>query len=145
MYDVCLTGYAWARGPQKRETPSFCYITAVSQLLISDLDAALNSLEGDRELLRRIVELFLVQGPQLLEEVRQAVLRGDGYTLERTAHKIRGSVTNFAAKKTHDAAFRLEQMGHQGDLTGAADAQAELESAMGELQATLVEFSKDRA
>jgi hypothetical protein len=36
-------------------------------------------------------------------------------------------------------------MGRDGDLTQAAAAQAELERAMGELQATLVEFSKDRA
>ncbi len=115
------------------------------QSLVSDLDAALNALEGDRELLRRIVDLFLLQSPQLLEEVRISIARGDAPTLERAAHKLRGSVTNFAAKKTYDAAFRLESMGRDGDLTQAAAAQAELERAMGELQATLVEFSKDRA
>jgi HPt (histidine-containing phosphotransfer) domain-containing protein len=117
----------------------------VSRLLVSDLDAALNALEGDRELLRRIVDLFLLQAPQLLEEVREAISRRDALTLERAAHKLRGSVTNFAAKNAYDAALRLESMGHGGDLTQAAEAQAELETALGELQATLVEFSKDRA
>ncbi|MGZ5092479.1 MAG: Hpt domain-containing protein [Burkholderiales bacterium] len=139
------TAFAWTCSQHTRETPGFCYITHVPQLSVSDLDAALNALEGDRELLRRIVDLFLLQAPQLLEEVREAISRRDALTLERAAHKLRGSVTNFAAKNTYDAASRLESMGHVGDLTQAAEAQAELERALGELQATLVEFSKDRA
>jgi HPt (histidine-containing phosphotransfer) domain-containing protein len=116
----------------------------VSQLFVSDLDAALKALEGDRELLLRIVQLFLVQAPQLLEEIRQAVLLRNSATLERAAHKLRGSVTNFAAKNTYNAALQLENMGHAGELAGAAEAFTELEQAMHELQAVLVEFSEDR-
>jgi two-component system sensor histidine kinase/response regulator len=114
----------------------------VSKLLPPDLNAALNALEGDRELLRRIAQLFVVQSPQLLDEIREALLRGDAEALERAAHKLRGSVTNFFATKAHDAALRLEQMGRDNDLTGGAEAQAHLESALRELQGTLAEFSK---
>jgi HPt (histidine-containing phosphotransfer) domain-containing protein len=114
----------------------------VSKLLVSDLNAALKGLEGDRELLRRIVHLFLVQSPQLLEEIRAALMRGDAEAVERAAHKLRGSVSNFFATKTQDAALRLEQMGRDKDLTGGAEAQAHLESALRELQAALAEFSK---
>jgi two-component system sensor histidine kinase/response regulator len=118
-------------------------LSAVSKRSISDLDAALNALEGDRELLRRIAQLFLAQCPQLLGEVREALSRGDADALERAAHKLRGSVSNFAAKKAHDAALRLEQMGRDRDLSGGAEAQADLESALRELQGTLSDFSKD--
>jgi HPt (histidine-containing phosphotransfer) domain-containing protein len=114
----------------------------VSKLLASDLNAALNALEGDRELLRRIAQLFVVQSPQLLDEIRQALLRGDADALERAAHKLRGSVSNFFATKAHDAALRLERMGRDKDLTGGVEAQAHLESVLRELQGTLAEFSK---
>jgi HPt (histidine-containing phosphotransfer) domain-containing protein len=145
MYNVCTLPFSWTCSQHPRETVGFCYITLVSQSLVSDLDAALDALEGDRELLQRIVDLFLLQAPQLLEEVREAISRQDAFTLERAAHKLRGSVTNFAAKNTYDAALRLESMGHGGDLAQALEAQAQLERALGELQATLVEFGKDRA
>ena len=88
----------------------------MSKLLASDLNAALNALEGDRELLRRIARLFVVQSPQLLADIREALLRGDPDALERAAHKLRGSVSNFFATKAHDAALRLEQMGRDKDL-----------------------------
>jgi HPt (histidine-containing phosphotransfer) domain-containing protein len=114
----------------------------VSKLLPPDLNAALNALEGDRELLRRIAQLFVVQTPQLLVEIREALLRGDAEALERAAHKLRGSVCNFFATNAHDAALRLEQMGRDKDLTGGAEAQAHLESALRELLGTLAEFSK---
>ena len=109
---------------------------------MSDLNAALDSLEGDRELLRRITQLFLVQSPQLLEAIREALLRGDAEAVERAAHKLRGSVSNFFAMKTHNAALRLEQMGRDKDLTGGAEAQAHLESVLRELQGALADFSK---
>jgi hypothetical protein len=51
-------------------------------------------------------------------------------------------VTNFFATNAHDAALRLEQMGRDKDLTGGAEAQAHLESALRELLGTLAEFSK---
>jgi HPt (histidine-containing phosphotransfer) domain-containing protein len=115
----------------------------VSRLFVSDLDAALKSLEGDRELLRRIAQLFLTQAPQLLEEIREAVSARNAPALERAAHKLRGSVTNFEARNTYNASLRLENMGHAGDLSGGAEAYAELEHAMMELERVLVEFSKD--
>jgi HPt (histidine-containing phosphotransfer) domain-containing protein len=107
-----------------------------------DLNAALKALEGDRELLRRIAQIFLVQSPKLLEDVRDAVARGDAVALELAAHKVRGSLTNFGSRKAHDAAWRLEQMGRVGDLTGGLEAQSELESAVCELERLLVEFSR---
>ena len=112
---------------------------------ICDLNAALDAVEGDRELLRRMVDVFVVQAPELLEEIRDAGARGDASTLERAAHKLRGSLCNFAAAESHDAALRLEELGRSGQVDGVAEVQAALEKAMAELQDALIEFSKGQA
>jgi HPt (histidine-containing phosphotransfer) domain-containing protein len=77
--------------------------------------------------------------------MRQAIARADASALERAVHKIRGSVTNFGARKTYDVAFRLEQMAITRDLGGAAQAGADLEAAVSELQVRLSAFSEDSA
>ena len=102
-------------------------------------------LEGDRELMLRLVKLFMQQSPQLLQDVREAVGCGDARVLERAAHKLRGAAANFGAEAACAAAQRLEQMGRAGDLTRAAEAQDELAMAMRQLHQALVDFSKDRA
>src|SRR5438445_525678 len=101
--------------------------------LVSDLDAALNAVEGDRELLRRMVQLFVSQCPQLMEQIRSALARGDGVAVQRAAHTLRGSVCNFAAGRAYEAAKRLEQLGREGQLAQASAAQADLEEAISQL------------
>ena len=65
--------------------------------------------EGDRELLRRMVQAFCDQCPKLLEEIRDSVLCGDGAALERAAHKLKASVGQFGAQRAYQAAARLEE------------------------------------
>jgi HPt (histidine-containing phosphotransfer) domain-containing protein len=117
----------------------------VPQIPIADLDAALHALEGDRALLQRIARLFVQQAPELFDDVENAIERSDASALERAAHKIRGSVTNFASTRTHDAALRLETMGRQNDFACAAEARDELVACMKELRETLQRFSEDQA
>ena len=108
------------------------------------MDAALHALEGDRALLQRIAQLFVQQAPQLFEDVENAIAGSDALALERAAHKIRGSVTNFASTRTHDAALRLETMGRQSDFACAAEAREDLAACMRELRETLRRFSEDQ-
>lgn len=112
---------------------------------ICDLNAALDAVEGDRELLRRMVDVFILQAPELLTQIRDAGARGDTPGLERSAHKLRGSLSNFAAIKSHDAAFRLEELGRAGRVDAVPEAQEALDTAMAELQEVLIEFSKGQS
>jgi HPt (histidine-containing phosphotransfer) domain-containing protein len=111
--------------------------------LASDLEAALNAVEGDRELLHRMIQLFMTQCPHLMEQIRTALARGDGVAVQRAAHTLRGSVCNFAASRAYEAATRLEQLGREGKLANAASAQAELEETMAQLHDELVEFTRN--
>jgi HPt (histidine-containing phosphotransfer) domain-containing protein len=99
--------------------------------------------DGDRELLRRMVQLFLDQCPKLLGEVRDSVLRGDGAAVERAAHKLKATVGIFGAQKAYQAALRLEELGGAGDVTGSQQACPELEEAVRRLEGALADLVRD--
>jgi CheY-like chemotaxis protein len=87
-----------------------------------DIASALARVEGDVELLQEMVALFLEELPDLLTNLREAVTAGDAKAIERAAHKLKGSVGNFAAQPAFEAALRLEKIGRAGDLTEAEPA-----------------------
>jgi CheY-like chemotaxis protein/HPt (histidine-containing phosphotransfer) domain-containing protein len=108
---------------------------------VFDRAAFLERLDGDFELLDELVETFREECPRLLSETRAAVSRGDSPGLERAAHALKGSVSNFCAPAAFEAAQRLEQMGREGNLTGAGDALVALELEVDRFQAALATAS----
>ena len=97
----------------------------------------LDYVDHNHELLDRIVRRFLEKCPQLLGAVRDAVARRDGPALEFSAHTLKGAVGNFFAKSAWDAAYRLETLGHDGDLDAAPQAVVTLESELERLRPAL--------
>jgi len=109
-----------------------------------DRRTALARVEGDRDLLRKMVQLFGRQSDTLLGEIGSAVGRNDGPALERAAHKLKGSLGNFGAGKAVGTAQRLEAMGHRCDLAGSETASAELEREIAGLRTSLAELIEER-
>jgi len=97
--------------------------------------------EGEPDLLRDVVNLFLDDCPKLMDGIRGAVERSDAPGLERAAHKLKGTVANFSAQASYDAALRLEVMGRGGHLEQARETLARLESALQELRPVLIKLS----
>ena len=87
----------------------------------------LRRFEGDRDLLREVIGLFLADYPTRLSAVHAAVEQRDGPGLFRAAHSIKGSVANFDATVAFEAALRLEQMGRANDFVHSREACAALE------------------
>ena len=79
----------------------------------------------------------------MLPEIRAAGARGDGDALERSAHKIKGSMGTFGAARATEAALRLETMGREGHLAGTEIHIAELEREVGRLRESLARFSEE--
>ncbi|MBA0087968.1 MAG: Hpt domain-containing protein [Acidobacteria bacterium Pan2503] len=90
--------------------------------------ALLAGVDGDRDLLRQMVRVFLTDYPQRAAEIKEAVRRGDAVTVERAAHTLKGALGNFAANIALAAAQELETMAKRGDLDAAGDAAATLDS-----------------
>lgn len=95
-------------------------MTYSSELAKLDCAVALERLGGDEELLREVALLFLDEYPVLLREICSAADAGDADALERAAHTMKGSVSNFGADAVCDAAFTLEKMGRTRNLNGLA-------------------------
>jgi CheY-like chemotaxis protein len=94
---------------------------------VLDWAAALSRVAGRQELLRQLAHLFVKECPKSMAEIRQAITAADAPRLRRAAHTLKGSADCFAAKPIVTAAFRLELMGRDGDLSHAEEALLALE------------------
>jgi len=106
-----------------------------------DWEKAAANLEGDRNLLSEIARLFLDDLPPQMEAIHQAVEKAQADDLERLAHRLKGSVGNFAAKPAFEAALSLEKIGRQGDLKQAPQALEALEFEIQRLQRALEKWA----
>jgi PAS domain S-box-containing protein len=102
-----------------------------------DREALLARVEGDHELLREIVGLFLDEAPELLRAIRAAVEKRDAVALERAAHTLKGSIGNFGDESAFRFALRLETLGRSGDLAAAPESLAKLEEEVSRLAIAL--------
>jgi CheY-like chemotaxis protein/HPt (histidine-containing phosphotransfer) domain-containing protein len=108
---------------------------------VFDKDEALQRVGGDVDLLRELVEVFLESCPGQLRELREAAAAGDPERMRRTAHAIKGAVSNFGARLAVEAAQRLETMDRDG-VASAAQTCAALEDRLARLQLTLAAFAE---
>ncbi len=102
-----------------------------------DRELALSRVGGDVELLKEIADLFLEEYPKVLDELRTAIARGDAKDLERTAHGLKGSVSNFGARTAVEAARTLESMGRAQQLAEVGQVIHTLELALAALRPEL--------
>lgn len=113
------------------------------QAAVLDKTAILDRVGGDTELLREIVALFLEDCPRLLSEIRDAFQQGDTQRLEKSAHTLKGSVSNFAAGAAVQAALKLETIGRSRDLTEAPTAIMQLEKEIDLVREELVALGEE--
>lgn len=104
---------------------------------VLDKVGALERIGGDEELLGEIASLFLEEYPGLLKDAREALDAGNSAGLERAAHSLKGSVSNFGAARTVEAAFSLERQARAGDLSSGAEGLARLETQLNLLRTEL--------
>lgn len=110
-----------------------------------DTEQALSHMDGDEELLRETVQIFLEEYPQILARLHTALKDEDAKTLEREAHSIKGAVANLGATAAYEAAFQLEQIGQAGNLGRAEGAITELELELKRLEKLLFGFQSRKA
>ena len=79
-----------------------------------DWESAVESLDGDRELLRAVLDGFLGQHPSLMTELRNAIAADDRPTARRVAHTIGGSLRMFRDARVVALAEALEDRCRDG-------------------------------
>ena len=101
--------------------------------------------DGDRELIGELAGIFAEEYPGMLADIRDAISDGDADRLARAAHKLKGSVSNFAAKAAFDAALEMEMMGREGRMDDAKEAFDRLRSEVERLSEELPRFAGEQA
>jgi CheY-like chemotaxis protein len=99
--------------------------------------AFLSGLGDDIELARRLVSIFLQQSPRLMNEIRAAVAAGDAPALRKSAHALKGTISNFPPGPARAVAAKMESYGYDGDLDAARASLSALEQEVERLQSLL--------
>jgi PAS domain S-box-containing protein len=103
----------------------------------------LDRVGGDVKLLRELVGVFLDSWPGQVSELRAALERGDGPTLARVAHTLKGTVGTLGARAAYAAAQRLEAVLRDGRLVEARAACDVLEEALLHLRPALAALAEE--
>jgi len=107
-----------------------------------DEEEALERVGGEWSLLVELAGMCLADTPAALDNIRGALAGGDARSLQRAAHKLKGSLLVLAADSASEAASRLEALGASGSLDAAASALATLERELDRLRPVLVELAE---
>ena len=109
---------------------------------VLDEGAMLNCVDGDLELLHKLVEVFWDDCPRMLSDIRKALDNQSSKALLSAAHALKGSLSYFGANSALQAALKLEMLGREGTLEGADNAFSELEEGLSRLKPALVELGR---
>jgi two-component system, sensor histidine kinase and response regulator len=123
-----------------RQTEAAGTMRESARSVIFDPLPLLQRLSDDDDLARELIRLFQDDGPRMLETIGAAVASGDGEAVERTAHLLKGSASNFTAAEVVQAAQHLEDLGRSRDLSEAHAAYQTLQQSLTRLCAALDEW-----
>jgi HPt (histidine-containing phosphotransfer) domain-containing protein len=110
-----------------------------------DMEAALELVEGDRELVEELANLFAGECPNALAGMRAALEGNDAALLERLAHTMKGSSANIGATGTSQLALVLESQARSGKLDEAREQFRLLDAEAGRLLIELRALSPEAA
>jgi HPt (histidine-containing phosphotransfer) domain-containing protein len=108
-----------------------------------DWTEALAGVGGDRSLLRDLAGVFLAEYPKWLAQIRTALTEGNSREVHLAAHTLKGTLSTFGAKAAQAAAFRLEIMGRENNLSSAEEAWDVLEQEMKRLHPALAALARE--
>jgi HPt (histidine-containing phosphotransfer) domain-containing protein len=101
--------------------------------------------ENDVAFLADTVQMLETDGRALMVELQTAVASGDAPAIGRTAHTLKGMISNFCSPAVQALAFDVEKAGKAGDAAGAAATSAKLEPELEGLIVELVAFVRARS
>jgi PAS domain S-box-containing protein len=84
-----------------------------------DLVSALGAVDGDRTLLREVIEVFCQDYPSRVTELRDAIDQRTAPQMGAAAHSLKGALSIFGRTLAFDLAQELETRGRAGHLDGA--------------------------
>ena len=90
--------------------------TPIPSLPVFDYDDFLERMDGDMDLLKEVVEIFLEDAPNLVAALRLAVRAGNAEAMERAAHTLKGAAANISAKRLQQLSHIMQEMIKKGQI-----------------------------
>ena len=84
-------------------------------------EESLQRLGGDKELFFEFIEIFMSDSSKMLDELSSAVKTNDFSSVEKSAHALKGLMSNFGAKPCCEMALQFERAGREQDLAGVSE------------------------
>ncbi|HZZ28100.1 MAG TPA: response regulator [Pirellulales bacterium] len=103
---------------------------------------ALESLDGNRQLLGELIDIFREECPKLRGEIGTAIDAGDLPGLRRAAHTLKGALGHLAAGSAQQLAQQVEDLARGQNLQGAIILWPRLQAELDQLTPALAEFAK---
>lgn len=89
-------------------------IDAPAKSTLIDPEKLLERVDGDVALLRQMIELFEIECPRAIAQMRAAAESSDWPSLRRAAHAFKGSVGNFTHNGAFTTAVEVERLSAEG-------------------------------
>ncbi len=87
---------------------------------IIGIQDVLGRLQGDKELLLELIQIFLEDAPQRFHDVSDLIKKEDCVQLADAAHSVKGAASNIGANKLWHSFKTLEQAAKDKDLALAS-------------------------
>jgi len=113
---------------------------APSAVPLVDWAAALDGVDGDRPLLKSVIEVFLTESSQLLQEVQLGALMQNPEKLRSSAHSLKGAMLGVGAFVTSELAQQLEIQAAGGDMNSLDPLLKRLERHYDQIKTELRQF-----
>lgn len=108
------------QAPAHEESTNAAVQVVFTQEEQSILDAALENMAGDQDLLNETIAVFLAEYPNTLKRIQMATKAGKAETIEGEAASLKNAAGNLGAKDAFNAALQIEQLGKNQTFTADA-------------------------
>ncbi len=109
---------------------------------VLNLEVALELMDGDADLLKEVLQIFIDDVPRKMNGLRNALDSADADAIRFEAHSMKGSSANIGADLFRELAFKIEQAGKEHQIGTAVELFEKLESELTRLKtriATVIE------
>lgn len=109
---------------------------------VCNLAAALERLDGDRDLLLMLIGVYLEDSEALVERLVAAIEERDAAEAQRASHSLKGLAANFDGTPAAQAALVIEAASRQGDWLVVTAGLPPLEQEVSRLRQALADFQR---
>ena len=100
-------------------------------------EEALAHMGGDPSFVLELAEIFILESPERMQQLKQAVVEKNAENIYLIAHKLKGEAANFGRPRIEDLAEILCNHGREKNLQQIDELFAELEQAVADFIADL--------